>query len=40
MPDLIPRAKKLGVIVVQNPTHFALVDLFTAAVATKRPPRL
>jgi len=24
MPDLIPRAKKLGVIVVQNPTHLTL----------------
>jgi len=23
MPDLIPRAKELGVVVVQNPTHFA-----------------
>ena len=24
-PDLIPRAKALGVVVVQNPTHFAVV---------------
>jgi predicted amidohydrolase YtcJ len=27
MPDLIPRAKELGVIVVENPTHLALRDL-------------
>ncbi len=27
MPDLIPRAKRLGVLVVQNPTHFTLRDL-------------
>jgi predicted amidohydrolase YtcJ len=27
MPDLIPRAKKLGVIVVENPTHFTLGEL-------------
>ena len=27
MPDLIPRVKKLGVIVVENPSHFALGDL-------------
>jgi len=26
--DLIPRAKALGVIVVQNPSHFAFPDLF------------
>jgi predicted amidohydrolase YtcJ len=25
--DLIERAKRLGVVVVQNPTHFALVDI-------------
>ena len=28
--DLIQRAKKLGVIVVQNPTHFSLVDIIHA----------
>lgn len=28
--DLFARAKKLGVIVVQNPTHFSLVDLIYA----------
>ncbi len=27
MPDLVVRAKELGVIVVQNPTHFTLRDL-------------
>lgn len=26
MPDLVPRAKRLGVIVVQNPTHFTTVE--------------
>lgn len=28
--DLIERAKKLGVIVVQNPTHFSIVDIIYA----------
>ena len=28
MPDLIPRAKNLGVIVVEKPTHFAFGELF------------
>jgi hypothetical protein len=28
MPDLIARAKELGVIVVENPTHFTLRELF------------
>jgi predicted amidohydrolase YtcJ len=28
--DLIERAKRLGVIVVQNPTHFSLVDMIYA----------
>ena len=28
MPDLVPRAKRLGVIVVQNPSHFSLSELF------------
>ena len=27
MPDLFPRVKELGIIVVQNPVHFALRDL-------------
>ncbi len=26
-PDLIPRAKELGIVVVQNPTHLAIVNL-------------
>lgn len=26
-PDLIPQAKELGIIVVQNPAHFAIVNL-------------
>ncbi|HKW19081.1 MAG TPA: amidohydrolase [Terriglobales bacterium] len=29
MPDLVPRAKRLGIMVVQNPTHFSLKDLCT-----------
>lgn len=28
MPDLIPRVKKLAIIVVENPSHFAFGDLF------------
>jgi predicted amidohydrolase YtcJ len=28
MPDLVPRVKKLGVIVVENPSHFALGGLW------------
>jgi predicted amidohydrolase YtcJ len=28
MPDLIARAKEMGVIVVQNPTHFTIHELF------------
>jgi predicted amidohydrolase YtcJ len=30
LPDLIPRARDLGVIVVQNPSHFAFNDIFIA----------
>lgn len=36
MPDLIPRAKKLGVIVVENPTHFALGDLWQRRLGAER----
>ena len=36
MPDLIPRAKKLGVIVVENPTHFALGELFQHRLGPER----
>ncbi len=28
LPDLIPRARDFGVVVVQNPSHFAFRDLF------------
>src|SRR5262245_41132858 len=28
LPDLVPRARKLGVAVVQNPLHFGLGELF------------
>ena len=34
--DLIPLAKRLGVIVVQNPTHFALEGVATARWGAKR----
>jgi predicted amidohydrolase YtcJ len=27
IPDLIPQAKELGIVVVQNPTHFAIVNV-------------
>lgn len=27
LPDLVPRAKRLGIVVVQNPTHLTLGDL-------------
>lgn len=36
MLDLIPRAKKLGVVVVQNPTHFTLGELFVPRFGTER----
>ena len=36
MPDLIPRAEKLGVIVVQNPTHFALGELLQLRLGSQR----
>ena len=28
-PDLVPRAKALGVVVVENPSHFAIVTMFS-----------
>ena len=28
MPDLIPRVKAMGMVVVQNPTHFTFPELF------------
>jgi predicted amidohydrolase YtcJ len=30
LPDLIPRARDLGIVVVQNPSHFAFKDIFVA----------
>jgi predicted amidohydrolase YtcJ len=38
MGDLIPRARKLGVIVVQNPTHFSEPELFHRLWGTDRMP--
>lgn len=35
LPDLVPRAKWLGVIVVQNPTHFSLGGLFVKRFGNK-----
>lgn len=36
MPDLVPRAKRLGVVVVQNPAHFTLGELFVRELGEKR----
>lgn len=36
MPDLMPRAKNLGVIVVENPTHFAFGELFVRRYGPER----
>ncbi len=36
MPDLIPRAERLGLIVVQNPMHFTLGDLFLRRLGPER----
>lgn len=36
MPDLVPRAKRFGVIVVQNPTHFTLGELFVKRFGERR----
>jgi len=36
MPDLVPRVKRLGVIVVQNPSHFTLGELFVKRFGEKR----
>ena len=35
-PDLIPVAKKLGVIVVQNPTHFTIGEMLVKRFGPKR----
>jgi predicted amidohydrolase YtcJ len=36
MPDLIPQVKKLGIVVVENPTHFALGDLWQHRLGPER----
>jgi predicted amidohydrolase YtcJ len=36
LPDLVPRAKRLGIIVVQNPIHFTLPELFNKRFGEKR----
>jgi predicted amidohydrolase YtcJ len=40
LPDLVPRAKRLGIIVVQNPTHFTLPELFNERFGEKRAQQL
>jgi predicted amidohydrolase YtcJ len=40
LPDLVPRAKRLGVIVVQNPIHFTLPELFNERFGEKRAQQL
>jgi len=35
LPDLIPRARDLGVVVVQNPSHFVFKDIFVARYGEK-----
>jgi hypothetical protein len=36
LPDLFPRAKRLGVVVVQNPIHFTFGELFVKRFGEKR----
>jgi predicted amidohydrolase YtcJ len=36
MPDLIARVKRMGLIVVENPTHFALRELFVRRFGVER----
>ena len=36
MPDLMPRVKRLGLIVVENPTHLALRELFVQRFGAER----
>jgi predicted amidohydrolase YtcJ len=40
LPDLVPRAKRLGIVVVQNPTHFTLPELFNKRFGEKRAQQL
>jgi len=35
-PDLIPRVKAMGMLVVQNPTHFTFRDIFVARYGEER----
>jgi predicted amidohydrolase YtcJ len=35
-PDLIPRVKAMGMVVVQNPTHFTFPELFLARLGKER----
>ena len=35
-PDLIPRVKAMGLLVVQNPTHFTFADIFLARYGKER----
>jgi predicted amidohydrolase YtcJ len=36
MPDLIPRVKRMGLVVVENPTHLALRELFVKRYGVER----
>ena len=36
MPEMIPRVKRMGLIVVQNPTHLALRELFAKRFGVER----
>jgi predicted amidohydrolase YtcJ len=40
MPDLLPRVKQLGIVVVQNPTHFNMRDLFLSRFGPERTEQL
>ena len=40
MPDLVPRVRELGIIVVQNPTHLALGDLIVRRYGSERADQL
>ena len=38
MPDLVPRAKALGVVVVENPSTFTFGELLRSTVSARRRP--
>ena len=40
MPDLVPRVRELGIVVVQNPTHLALRELMVRRYGNDRADRL